>query len=463
MTAQQLPPHLLAVSTLSCRKDGTRIDIEPQAQVPATIVDFKEAAIHSTPLQRSVSTELSSCASESIPGKLGEENSTPHLYLHSEFSIPNTQKAAMTATVGEDLNIQLCKIKVKIPKENEVVVRIAWTGMCRSDACFSVGPEPGFPSHSHIAGHEGIGHVVASYDPCLLGRPVATRYIGYTCQTCRFCLGGLPESCPSHTAFPKHHQGTFQQYMTAPWSSLVPLPRWVFDTKSGVWPGAYTAALCSGSTALKAVQTTDIHAGDVVVVVGVLGGIGHLVGQIAKRVFGAKVIGVDIEEKVTTAIGEKYGHCYDRLLASPYLADAPSWEAFVQNLHDVCKDLRGNKFDHNRADSVIVTASRYEAFHGLDSYVRDGGSITCVGCPRGNGMFTIPLVSALIERQLKVQGCMMGGVQGAYAVMDYIRSGLIEVMTQEIPLEDVTDRMGQFLDCKNSGKLVVRVNGSLPT
>ncbi|KAF7540422.1 hypothetical protein G7054_g1318 [Neopestalotiopsis clavispora] len=418
----------------------------------------------SGPLQRPPCAESELYPPNIIQDK-AEKCSTPHLYLHSGFSIPDIQKAAITATMGKDLDIQLCDTKVDLPKENEVVVRIAWTGMCRSDACFSVGPEPGFPTHNHIAGHEGIGHVVASYDPSLLGRPVATRYIGYACRTCRFCLLGLPESCRSHTAFPKHHQGTFQQYMTAPWSSLVPLPSWVFDGVSsggGVWPGAYTAALCSGSTALKAVQTTDVRAGDIVVVIGVLGGIGHLVGQIARRVFGAKVVGVDIEGKASSTADEhKYGHCYDRLLSAPNVADASSWESFLKNLENACQDLRGNTLEDNRADAVIVTASKYEAFHGLDSYVRDGGSITCVGCPRGNGMFAIPLVSALIERQLKVQGCMMGGVQGAYAVMDCIKAGLIEVVAEEISLEDVADRMGRFHDCKNSGKTVVRVNGIL--
>lgn len=171
--------------------------------------------------------------------------------------------------------------------------------------------------------------------------------------------------------------------MTAPWSSLVPLPSWVFDgvsSSGGVWPGAYTAALCSGSTALKAVQTTNVHAGDIVVVVGVLGGIGHLVGQIARSVFGARVVGVDIEAKASSAADEqKYGHCYDRLLAAPNIADASSWESFMKNLENACQDLRGNTLEDSCADAVIVTASKYEAFHGLDSYVRDGGSITCVG------------------------------------------------------------------------------------
>lgn len=55
----------------------------------------------------------------------------------------------------------------------------------------------------------------------------------------------------------------------------------------------------------------------------------------------------------------------------------------------------------------------------------------------------------------------MGGVQGAYAVMNYIRSGLLQIVADEVPLEDVAARMGRFLNCENSGKIVVRVNGDL--
>ncbi|KAF9630176.1 hypothetical protein BFW01_g357 [Lasiodiplodia theobromae] len=163
----------------------------------------------------------------------------------------NTQLAIVTPEVGPTLNLQIRRIPVQPPKPGEVVVQIAWTGLCRSDSCFSTGPEPGFPATHHTAGHEGIGHVVQALDPSLLGRPVATRYLASTCGACAYCLRSVPESCPAQTNFPKHHSGAFRQYITAPWEALLPLPRWVFD---GAGPGAYAyaAALCSGSTALKA-------------------------------------------------------------------------------------------------------------------------------------------------------------------------------------------------------------------
>ncbi|KAK0637631.1 alcohol dehydrogenase, partial [Lasiodiplodia hormozganensis] len=152
----------------------------------------------------------------------------------------------------------------------ELVVQIAWTGLCRSDACFSTGPEPGFPATHHTAGHEGIGHVVQAPDPSLLGRPVATRYPASTCATCAYCLRGIPESCPAQTNFPKHHSGAFEQFVTAPWHALLPLPQWGFDgaAEGGVGPVAYAAALCSGSTALKALRRAGVRSGDLVIVVG---------------------------------------------------------------------------------------------------------------------------------------------------------------------------------------------------
>lgn len=221
---------------------------------------------------------------------------------------------------------------------------------------------------------------MASYDKSLLGRPVAMRYLGYACQSCRYCRLGIYESCPDQKAFPKHHSGCFQQYMTVPWSSLLPLPEWVFDAKDGFNPAAYTGALCSGSAALKAAKAANIRPRDTVVVVGAMGGIGHLVGQMAKHVFGAKVVGVDLAVKVEATSSEDHSYCCDRLLPSPTSADDPrSWDEFQERLRETYAELNGDDSEFLGADSVIVTASSASAFNRLDTYVRDGGSIICVG------------------------------------------------------------------------------------
>lgn len=54
------------------------------------------------------------------------------LHVLDGIAIPETQEAAATAVMGQDLSIALTKIDVKPPSTGEVIVRVAWTGMCRS-------------------------------------------------------------------------------------------------------------------------------------------------------------------------------------------------------------------------------------------------------------------------------------------------------------------------------------------
>jgi len=167
--------------------------------------------------------------------------------------------------------------------------------------------------------------------------------------------------------------------MTVPRSCILPLPDWVLEKNSGINPSAYTGALCSGSTALKAVKAAKVHYGDVIIVSGVLGGIGHLVGQVLRMVFGAKVIGVDLPSKCAQQQAGSTSISYDYLVASPVLEDSDSWIKFQAALNYACASMRGVRKGVKGADAVIATASSGAAFHRLDTYIRDGGSIVCVG------------------------------------------------------------------------------------
>ncbi|KAH8667696.1 chaperonin 10-like protein [Ilyonectria robusta] len=371
--------------------------------------------------------------------------------------VPSTQKAVVTPEMGEQLNLHLRTVAVRDPSPGEAVVRILYSGICRSDACFSVGPEPGFPEHNHIAGHEGLGHIVKAHDPSLLGRPVAIRYLGTSCQTCTYCLRGLFTSCPFQLNAPKHIAGTFQQYATVPTSCLIPLPKSVLS--GSVNPALYAAALCSGSTALVALQAAEISPGDVVMVVGVAGAIGHLTGAIAKQVKGAKVIGIDLGWKIDKlqARSEEFA---DIFLHAPTADDGEAWSAFKAELLGACSQLRGRNGLTRAAEAVVVTSSSIAAFKRLDEYVCDGGRIVCVGVPQGRNSVSVDL-NALIERNLKLSGNLMGGHRGAAEVMHYITSGQIKPHITEVALEDVPEQMHNLVDCKTMGKVVVRVNEPL--
>ncbi|WP_460542798.1 alcohol dehydrogenase catalytic domain-containing protein, partial [Halomonas shantousis] len=98
-------------------------------------------------------------------------------------------RAAIAWEAGKPLEI--AEIDVEGPKEGEVLVRIAATGVCHTDAFTLSGADPEglFPS---ILGHEGAGVVeevgpgVTSVQP---GDHVIPLYTA-ECGKCKFCLSG---------------------------------------------------------------------------------------------------------------------------------------------------------------------------------------------------------------------------------------------------------------------------------
>ncbi|KAH7124331.1 chaperonin 10-like protein [Dactylonectria macrodidyma] len=379
-------------------------------------------------------------------------------YPLPDTGIPSTQSAVITAEVGPRLDLQLKSIPVRKPEVGQAIVEILYTGICRSDVCFSIGPEPGYPRYNHITGHEGIGHVVYCHDPALLGRPVAIRFLASACESCTYCLRGLQTSCPHQMNTTKDINGTFQRYATFPVSCLLPLPEGLIDEGTPV--ARYCAALCSGSAALRALRDGQTQAGDVLVVVGIAGGIGHLVGTIAKHVLGLKVIGVDRQWKVDSLTAEQADRMAHTFLPTPeeHNDSETNTSIFRSTLLESCMRLRGSIGVPRCAETVIVAASEIGAFRHLEDYVCDGGRIICLGVPRGDNTLSIPL-PALVERSLHVSGSLMGGRKEALEMLQLIKSGQVEPLLTEISLSDVPDYMERLQKGMVSGKVVVCVSG----
>ncbi|KAJ5374230.1 hypothetical protein N7517_006236 [Penicillium concentricum] len=389
---------------------------------------------------------------ESPPGQ--EKNGSNIAGKLQQITLPFMQRAVITPEMGEELNMVLRKIIVRDPAPGEVVVRIYYTGICRSDACFSVGPGPGYPKHNHVSGHEGIGAVVKSHDPSLIGHTVGIRYLGSTCGSCTYCLRGLPTSCPSQLNTPKQIAGTFQEYATVPASCVVRLPEAIWNGK--IDPALCATALCSGSTALTSLRAAKVRPGDVVIVAGIGGAIGHMTGAIAKQVLRARVIGIDIKAKINKLLLKDHAQYSDFALSAPEAHDGDAWLNFHGALLRACEELRGSCGLTRAAEAVIVSSSSFSAFWRLDDYVCDGGRIVCVGVPEGENVLAIPLRS-VVERNLHLSGNLMGGHREALEVVEYILSGQIKPQITIAALEDIPAQMQSIVDCETIGKVVVSI------
>ncbi|KAF0331985.1 putative alcohol dehydrogenase [Colletotrichum asianum] len=369
---------------------------------------------HGEKLQLSEKVSSSGISIASRPELLDASPLSQSPYTLRGISIPSVQTAIVTPKLGPSLNQEVQSIPVRPPGPGEVVVKIAWTGICGSDVLFSLGPGDGLRGPNHIAGHEGIGHVVMSFDRSLLGKPVAARYLASYCRSCYYCSHGIPKSCQAQTTFPRHHNGTFQQYLTAPYTSLMPLPNFVSDEGMGISPGMYTTALCSRAAALRALKSANPCPGDVIIVSGVCGGIGHLAGMMARNAFKAKVIGIDLAWKAE-ALGSRAADTFDEFIAAP--DQATERDEFQRSISDACQRLRNAKDARRNADYLVVTSGCETAFEGLIDYVCDGGSVICVGVPKSRGNLTIPL-ALMVERSIRLQGLLIGGWDESYEVMD---------------------------------------------
>ncbi|TPR10367.1 Sugar (and other) transporter family protein [Aspergillus niger] len=373
-------------------------------------------------------------------------------------TLPSHHSGYITRQVGGELNLEHCTdLEIRPPGPGEVVVKLLYSGICRTDGCFALG-EPDLPQTNLIVGHESLGTIVLSpSDSTLLQTTVATRFLVSTCGTCSYCIRHLPESCVHRTTYPAL-TGTMQEYITVPYRHLQPLPQdYVTHLRADGGMALYVAAFCSGAAALKSLRTAAPRPGDVVLVSGVLGAIGHLVGMIAKKVYGARVVGVDL------------GWKWNRLNAVPQMIEAISGDGcvgfdlsqdrFLRQLERACAQLREEEVTFTpagRADSVIVCASSAAAFQRLEDLVRDGGSIIIVGAPRGPCMVQMPLRS-LLDRQLRIQGSLMGTWEESLQVMQWIRDCTITPYVHQVDLADAGRQLSDCVDCKTFGKGIIRI------
>ncbi|VUC31666.1 unnamed protein product [Clonostachys rosea] len=444
-------------------RPGTTTVFEEYPVIEADASQISQYDSSETEVEEFVHIEVMEDANgdEKFPAQRAVDDNTlddePKWFTLSNMTLPKTQNAIVTPVVGQTLNQVQQTIPVQLPQQGEVVVKMIWTGICGSDVLFSVGPQPGYCGIDHIAGHEGIGRIVMSTDPSLLGSPVAARYLAAYCRSCQACRDGLPESCPMQTNFPKHHNGTFQEYLTVSIESLMKLPQWIFDGSSTVSPGQYTAGLCSGAAAGRALKKINPRHGDVVVITGVAGGIGHIAGMLARNVYGAKVIGVDWGWKYN-ALGPMAAKIFDAFVPAP--EEGVSWASFQAKIEEECTKLRGPAVSSRKADGLVIAVSTKVGYQNIGDYVRDGGSIVCVGVPKEKINVSMPL-SDLVERALRIQGVLMGGWEESYEVLEYIRRGMITPIVTNISLQEVPSRMKAFAHHGNLGKIVVQIQDVL--
>ncbi|KAF4949507.1 hypothetical protein FSARC_13451 [Fusarium sarcochroum] len=347
-------------------------------------------------------------------------------------SIPSVQKAALIENPGDDAKIVIrSDVPVESPGPNEILVKLAFTGVCGSEIrAFS-----GWSPYNRIVGHEGVGAVVKlgeGVDSGMLNKRVGVKWLYSACGACTACKRGYPNNCPKQLNTGRHVPGTLQEYVVAD-------SRYVTEIPDNL-PGEVAAPLlCAGLTMAGAVAKLEGYAerGDWVVISGSGGGLGHLGVQIASRLNGLRVIAIDTGEprrKLSLESGAE--HFIDFA---------------TENVEEKVKELTTEG-----APAVLVVSGSQDAFIQAPSLVRNMGIIVTIGLPRND--FKIPLSATICSaRSLTVAGVAVGTEKQMKELLQHALDGTIVPDVKVLEFEEVGKVVEGLQRQQVTGRVVVRI------
>ena len=345
------------------------------------------------------------------------------------------------------------EVELAAPKEDEVLVRVAAAGVCRSDLHFAEGVL-GDGRWPMVLGHEGAGvveEVGARVTHLAPGDRVAFCFVP-SCGDCRFCRGGRPNLC--ETARRASLRGTlldgssrlsldgttlqhclltscFAERAVVPAAGAIPLP----DTVP-LWQAALLG--CGVVTGVGAVRNTArVRIGDSVCVVG-CGGVGLQVIAGARLAGATPIVAVDLDPaKLELA----------RRRGATHALDASEGGRAVRR-------LTGGGVDYAFEVVGVPETIRF-AWDAL----RPGGTAVVVGLAAKGVDVSLPAIEFLSEKS--ILGCYYGSANVAAELPELVqlvvegRLELADVVSHFTDLDGVEDALRRLRDGEGARTVVV--------
>lgn len=185
----------------------------------------------------------------------------------------NEPKIMRALAVTDVKRLDRLQIDVPMLLDDEVLVKVAWCGICGSDVPrYFEGAVHSFPQ---ILGHEFSGTVVSkgrSASGIALGDRVVVAPL-VPCGTCGDCERGYPALCGNYSFIGSRRQGALAEYVAVPAVNALKLPENI---------NLREAALIEPLTvAIHGVRRADLKLGDTAIVMG-SGVIGIMVAMVLR-------------------------------------------------------------------------------------------------------------------------------------------------------------------------------------
>lgn len=336
-----------------------------------------------------------------------------------------TKMKAAVVTQNCDGNVEIIEKDIRPLEANEALVEVEYCGVCHTDlhvAAGDYGDKPG-----RVLGHEGIGIVTKVADgvgALNVGDRVSIAWLFKSCGACEYCNSGRETLCRSVLNAGYTADGGMATHCIVDADYAVKVPE-------GLDPAQASSITCAGVTTYKGIKVSGVRPGQWIAIYGA-GGLGNLGVQYAKKVFGAHVIAVDINDD-KLALAKESGA---DLVVNPTKEDAAR---FIQ-------EKTGG------AHAAVVTAVSKAAFNSAVDCVRAGGRVIAIGLPPESMDLSIP---RLVLDGIEVVGSLVGTRQDLAEAFQFGAEGLVVPVVQKRTLSEANEIFQEMRDGTIQGRMVI--------
>lgn len=336
-----------------------------------------------------------------------------------------TKMKAAVVTQNCDGNVEIIEKDIRPLEANEALVEVEYCGVCHTDlhvAAGDYGDKPG-----RVLGHEGIGIVTKVADGVSalnVGDRVSIAWLFKSCGACEYCNSGRETLCRSVLNAGYTADGGMATHCIVDADYAVKVPE-------GLDPAQASSITCAGVTTYKGIKVSGVRPGQWIAIYGA-GGLGNLGVQYAKKVFGAHVIAVDINDD-KLALAKESGA---DLVVNPAKEDAAR---FIQ-------EKTGG------AHAAVVTAVSRAAFNSAVDCVRAGGRVIAIGLPPESMDLSIP---RLVLDGIEVVGSLVGTRQDLAEAFQFGAEGLVVPVVQKRTLSEANEIFQEMRDGTIQGRMVI--------
>jgi 2-desacetyl-2-hydroxyethyl bacteriochlorophyllide A dehydrogenase len=323
-------------------------------------------------------------------------------------------RAQRLDTTTKEISVE--DIPIPTPGSGEVLVKVAYCGICHSDLSLINGTFP--PRQPKITqGHEASG-IVAEIGPDVAGWKVGDRVIPAAAKvdsTCQECLRGNLNNCLNLKLMASDYDGGWAEYTVAQARMLTRIPDNVPMEQAALLADAVATPFGA------IVNTGQVRVGEAVAIWG-LGGIGTHLIQVARLVGAAPIIALDISED-TRARAISFGA--DVALDS---ADA--------GVAEKIRELTGGRGVDVAFDGVGIQPTFEQAEHSL----APGGRLVVVGMSSAN--ISIGSSRSFDRSRIKIMGHLGYRNEDIGTLAELLSRGRLDLsrsVSEIIPLERVED------------------------